>query len=155
MSTFWLFLALLVICCSYALLRGGACERLTAGLYLLAYAVGFLLPRLDTPGAATTVAAGFYSLDAALLVALTAVAVNASRFWPLYLAGFQGAAVIAHTAKLLDPSMMGFGCALQIRGWAYPMLIVLAVGTWRHRERLRRAGSDPSWKSASRKADLP
>ena len=147
MSTFWLFLALLVICCGYALLRGGACERLTAALYLLAYAVGFMLPRLDTPGAARTVAAGFYGLDAILLVALTVVAVYATRFWPLYLAGFQGAAVIAHTAKLLDPSMLGFGYALQIRGWAYPMLIMLAIGTWRHRKRLRRGGSDPSWKS--------
>lgn len=146
MSTLWLYVALLVLSCGYALLRGGACEVVAALLQINAYLIGFALPRLDAAGQGSTVAAGFYLLDATLLVALVALAIQATRFWPLYLAGFQGAAVIAHTAKLLDPSMQGFGYALQIRGWAYPMLIVLAIGTWRHRERLRRVGSDPSWK---------
>lgn len=146
MSTFHLFVAVLALCCGYAFLRGGACEVVAASLQLGAYLVGFLMPRLDGPGGGARVATGFYMLDAALLVGLAILAIRSTRFWPLWIAGFQTAAVIAHTAKMLDPSMLSFGYALQVRGWGYPMLAVTALGTWRHGLRLRLDGADPSWK---------
>ena len=146
MSTFHAFIAVLVLCCGYALLRGGACEVIAAALQLAAYLIGFLMPRLDGPGGGARVATGFYLIDAALLVCLAVLAIRSTRFWPLWIAGFQTAAVIAHTAKMLDPTMLAFGYALQVRGWAYPMLLVMAVGTWRHVRRRRRDGADPPWK---------
>jgi len=33
--------------------------------------------------------------------------------------------------------------------WAYPMLIVLTIGTYRHQQRLRRFGVDRSWSDFS------
>jgi len=33
--------------------------------------------------------------------------------------------------------------------WAYPMLIVLAIGTYRHQQRLQRYGVDRSWSDFS------
>lgn len=117
-----------------------------ASLQLGAYLIGFLMPRLDEPGSGARVATGFYMLDAALLIGLAILAIRSTRFWPLWIAGFQTAAVIAHTAKMLDPSMLAFGYALQVRGWGYPMLLVMALGTWRHGRRVHLAGTDPSWK---------
>lgn len=146
MNTFLLFVILLGSCAGYALLFGGACEAWAAGLQLAAFAAGWAIKAglsLALPSS-HHVATGLFAIDLVLLSALVLLAIRATRFWPLWIAGFHCASVVAHVAKLLNPGMVGY--AVQIQLWGYPMLLVMAFGTWRHRQRLAQFGSDPSWK---------
>lgn len=144
-----LFLVLLVGCCGYALLRGGAPERIAAGLQLGAFAINLPLHWMLEAGRYRTTLVGTMTIDLLLLVALFVLAHRSTRFWPLWLTGWQGAAVVAHLAKLLDPSMVPLGYAIQTTLWGYLMLVAMAVGTWRHRARMATGDPDPSWKVLS------
>lgn len=139
----------MIACCGYALVCGGAPERIAAGLQITAFALTLALHRLiDTAGFGTT-AFGTAMVDVALLVALIILAWRSTRFWPLWIAGWQLAAIIGHLAKLLDPSMLPLGYAIQATFWGYPMLVVTAVGAWRHHRRVTGGDPDPSWKKLS------
>lgn len=143
-----LFLALLVGASAYALARGGAPERWAAGLQLVAFAIDDLIHRYVDGWGYQSVAVGSLLLDLTLLVALIVLAWRSTRFWPLWLAGWQAAALMGHGAKMLDPGMVPLGYAFQAQIWAYPMLIAMAVGTWRHRRRIAAGEPDPAWKTA-------
>lgn len=140
------FLGLLILCCGYAALGGGAPERWSAGLQTVAFALGLPVHRaLDAVGYRSAIA-GTAAIDVALLVALSLLAWRSTRYWTVWIAGWQFAAVIAHFAKLLDPGMHNVGYAIQAQVWAYPMLLATAVGAWRHRARCRAGDIDPAWK---------
>ncbi len=146
--SFLLFLGWLILCCSYALVRGGAPERVAAGLMVAAFVAGI-------PTHLVLRAAGYRSadlataaIDVALLGAIVVLAWRSTRYWPLWMAAWQLAAVVAHAAKLLDPSMQATGYAIQAQIWAYPMVAAAAIGTWRHRRRREAGYPDPAWKSA-------
>lgn len=136
----------MALCLGYALVRGGAPERVGALMQVAAFVLTIALHRtLDAvgfraPNLATAV------VDVALLVALVCLAVRSTRFWPLWLAGWQLAANIAHLAKLLDPGMQATGYAVQAQIWAYPMILATAAGAWRYRARCRAGVVEPAWK---------
>ena len=143
-----IFLIWLILCCGYALLRGGAPERAGAGLLVLAFALGLPVHwAFDAAGYRSAIA-GTAAIDVALLAALVILAQRSTRFWPLWVAGWQLAAIIAHLAKLLDPGMLAVGYAIQAQIWAYPMVLATAIGAWRHRARLAAGDADPPWKIA-------
>jgi len=142
------FIALLFACCGYALWRGGAPERVAAGLQVAAYAATLALNRLVDGSEYLRVAAGTAALDLLLLVALVLLAWRSTRFWPLWIAGWQAAAIIAHSAKMADPGMLPTGYAFLEQVWAYLMLPTTATGAWRHRCRLVTGDPDAGWKSA-------
>jgi hypothetical protein len=73
------------------------------------------------------------------------VALFADRLWPLIVAGLQADAVIIHVCKLIQPDMLPLGYAIGLSIWSYPILVVLAIGTARHRRRLAARGRDPAW----------
>lgn len=141
------FLVLLLACCGYALLRGGAPERIAGGLLIGAFAVDELVHRLIDGRLYATVELGSMFVDLALLVALVVLAHRSTRYWPLWVAGWQLAAVIAHIAKLLDPTMQATGYAVQAQVWGYPMVLALGAGAMRHRLRRRAGDPDPAWKT--------
>ena len=140
------FLTLMVICCGYAFLRGGAPERIAAGLQVAAYAATLAMRRLIDLTDFRAVGFGSAAVDGVLLVALFVVAWRSTRYWPLWITGWQSAAMVAHLAKLIDPTMRSSGYALQAQVWAYPMLIATAIAAWRHQARLAAGDPDPSWK---------
>lgn len=146
MSLF-LFLSVLIATAVYALARGGAPERASALLQLGAFAADELVHRLVDGRAYTVLAAGSALVDVALLLALVVLASKCTRHWPLWVAGWQLAAIVAHLAKLLDPSMQATGYAIQLQIWAYPMLVATAVGTWRYRSRRSAGLVEPDWKT--------
>lgn len=115
-------------------------------LQAAAFTGGLALPRLQPLYSHTSVSWGFFAIDVALLVGLTIVAIAARRFWPIWVAGLQAATVFAHIAKALNPDMLPIGYSFQIRFWGYAMLLLTAIGTWRHVRRKRLAGHDVSWK---------
>lgn len=144
-----LFVALLSSCCGYALWRGGAPERIGAGLQIAAFATGFPVRLLVDQQGYARLAAGMMAVDWMLFAALVVLAWRSTRFWPLWIAAWQAAALTGHLAKFIDPGMLPTGYAVQAQAWAYPMLLATAAGAWRHRRRVLAGRADPAWKPAS------
>lgn len=145
--TYFVFIVLLIGCCGYALVEGGPPERLAAALQIVAFVVDDVVHRLVEHQGYATLALESWAIDITLLIALVILACRSTRFWPLYIAGWQGAAIIGHAAKFLDPAMRPFSYAFETQVWGYPMLVVTAIGAARHQQRLRSGDADWSWKS--------
>lgn len=138
------FNALLLGSCFYALLRGGAPERIVALSLFTAYAAT-LRAYSAPPSRFDQVEVAVLTVDALLFCALAAVALRADRFWPLAVAGLHLATVGTHVVKFFDVNMIRVTYAVMIAMWSYPMLFILAIGTWRHRRRLKAHGHDKAW----------
>lgn len=141
-----LFLAWMALCCGYAGWRGGAPERIGAGLQVGAFALTVFVHRAFDAAGFRSANVATAAIDVLLLAALVTLAWRSTRYWPLWIAGWQLAAIVAHLAKTIDPAMLASGYAIQAQIWAYPMLAATAAGAWRHHLRLRDGRDDPSWK---------
>lgn len=125
-----LFDLLLFGACGYAMLRGRQDERLVAAVCIVANfaSYAFLGPiRLSYLG----VESGVLIVDLVALGAFTYVALRSDRFWPLWVSGLQLTTSIGHLLKAIDPGLVPFAYAAALRSWSYPILIILAIGTWR------------------------
>ena len=76
-------------------------------------------------------------VDLLVFVGFLFVALRSPRFWPLWVAGLQLTTTLGHILKGMSPDLLpqAYGAALQF--WSYPILLILAVGTWRSYERRR------------------
>jgi hypothetical protein len=131
---FRLFLALVVL---YALLRGSRDERHVALICL----VGTVLTTLVLSPLAerfATVERPVMLVDLAVLAGFVVVALRSERFWPLWVAGLQLTTIMGHVVKEVDLALLprAYGAALNF--WAYPIVLILAIGTWRTQRRLNR-----------------
>ena len=81
-------------------------------------------------------------VDLSVLAAFTAVALRSKRFWPLWTAGLQLTTSLGHALKGVKHDLLpqAYGASLQF--WSYPILLILAVGTYRAHQRVRR---DRNW----------
>ena len=149
----YVFVCLLIGTCAYALMRGGAPERIVGAAFLFAAVASSLAPS-RLPVRFFEAELGVMVVDIVLLLVLFAIALRADRFWPLFLAAFQLDAVGAHLVKWYDPELLRVAYVVMIVGWSYPMLLLLAIGTWRHRRRLEAQGFDISWMIAGKTAAL-
>ncbi len=131
---FWM---LLLLICGYALLRGRGDERIAAGVCLLAsLATRFAISPLSVRYSG--VETGLLVVDGLVLAMFIVLALRSERFWPLWVAGLQLTSSMAHLMKLVEIDLVPrvYGAAAVF--WSYPILIILAVGTWRgHRRRMR------------------
>lgn len=134
---FYLLLAGLL---ALTLWRGRRHEQLAAAVCIagtvLTVAVG---NKLAVHSSSFDVAA--FLVDAAIFVVFLMIALQSSRFWPMWVAGFQLPAVTVHLLIVLAPDLPGaiFGTALAF--WSYPILLLIGIGAWRTPtvERWRRA----------------
>jgi len=130
-----LYIALLALSCGYAFIRGGRYERLVGIICLLGtlatVAVNSPLNRMYVH-----VEGGALAVDLAVLIAFVVVALQSDRFWPLWVAGLQLTTSVAHFLKALDPHLIPQAYGLAVRFWSYPILIILAVGSWRAHRRM-------------------
>lgn len=141
------FSVLMISCTAFALWKGGPPEKVTAilftlGAYYTAAAFSASIPTYRS------VEVGVLIVDLFLLVALVALALRADRFWPLWVAALQLVGTAAHAAKFVDPNIAGRTYAFLLAVWAYPTLLLIFVGTLRHRRRLARFGADKPWSSS-------
>lgn len=143
-----IFYAMVVLCCGYAWTRGGPPERWGAGIFL---AAGVLTQAaLSAPAVRfNDVEVGVLIVDVAMLGALVLLAVRAERFWPLWVTALQLIGTAAHAIKASNPEGLRLAYSLALSLWGYPMLLLLAAGTWWHRRRLARFGVDRSWSISS------
>jgi len=141
------YLSLLIACCGFAYLRGGAPERIGAaimaiGSFLTVAALSTLAERYRS------VELGVFLVDVATLFALLVLALRANRYWPLWVAALQLVATTAHAVKLVDPEVIRRAYAFALVFWSYPILLLIMLGTWRHQQRLAKFGVDRSWSSS-------
>jgi len=131
-----LYIALLALSCGYAFLRGGRYERLIAGVCILG-TVATVIVNSPLNRMYVHVEGGALAVDLAVLIAFTFVALQSDRFWPLWVAGLQLTTSVAHFLKALDPHLIPQAYGLAVRFWSYPILVILAVGSWRAHRRMR------------------
>lgn len=142
------FGALLIVVCAYGILFGGLPEKIAGFLFLsadrlswefasrLAHRFSFMEARI-------------FVVDVMLLACLVVLMLKANRFWTIWICSMQAIAVLSHLPMLFIPDLIPLAYRVVISIWAYPMLALLAIGTWRHRDRLQRYGTDRPWSSFS------
>jgi hypothetical protein len=148
----WYFWILLVLCCGYACWKGGGPERIAATVYF----VGVVFTHLARSASQvwwSSVEAGVFGVDVAVLCAMLAIALTAERFWPLWLTALHLLGTTGHVVKMADPSLIRWGYAFIIAVWSYPILALILFGTWNHQRRLARFGADRSWSISSARSD--
>jgi hypothetical protein len=139
------FAAAFVACLIFALFAGGKPERAAMAAQLVALllslsAISFrAIPVSGLP-------IGLALVDVGLALALCILALRANRIWPIVLAGMQVATIFAHLGRLLSFPLPAAGYVIFVQFWAWPMLIVTAIGTYKHHARARRFGEEPDWK---------
>ena len=143
---FLLFFAIVVI---FATWRGGGPERLTAIAYVLALAGTASGGFLEVRGQFRVIPVHMLAADVLLLIALCLIAIRANRWWLIPAAGCQLVAVLVHAGKLLNPAMIPNSYAFLTTIWSWPMVLLLALGTWAHRRRIARGIIVPDWKLSS------
>lgn len=130
----YVYLALLAASCGYALWRGDRDARIAAIVCVLATAATVLFL---TPGSARyrLVEGGEMAVDLATLTAFVMLALHSRRFWPLWIAGLQLTASFAHMLRMADEALVPLAYAIAERFWSYPILIIIAIGTFRYQRR--------------------
>ena len=144
MTRILLFCVAQVLVSGYALWRGGKPERLVGSVLLIAMIATALMP--VAPGRSYYMLhLPLLAIDLLLLSALTAVALRANRFWPLWLAALQLLAIGVHGVRAYDPHILPIVYARIVGEIAYPMLALLVIGTVRHHSRALRLGGERDW----------
>lgn len=127
-----LFALLLFGSCGYALLVGRRDARVV-GAVCIAASIASVVVASRYQG----VEAGVLAIDLLTLAAFTFVALRSDRFWPLWVSGLQLTTTLGHLLKAVEFSLVPIAYAVSLRFWSYPILIILAVATWRSRNRAR------------------
>lgn len=135
-TIFRMLLALVVL---YALLRGSRDERYVAIICLLGAAVTTLVlaPLTQRFGQVET---PVMIVDLAVFAGFLVVAMRSERFWPLWVAGLQLTTIMSHLLKAIESELLPRAYAAALNFWAYPIVLILAIGTWRSHQRRKLRG---------------
>lgn len=151
------FVALLIVCTTYALIAGGAPERVAASAYALAVVATHLIllnQAVRSPNVEfRSVEFGVLIVDVLLFGISTGLALRANRFWPIWVSALLGLGVLGHLARWLGPEVIPWAYAAILSIWSYPILAIITFGTWNHRRRLAKFGVDKSWSNSSDRWD--
>lgn len=150
----YFFFALLLVVSLYAFVAGGAPERIGTGAYALACIASHLVFSAP-PIKFRSVETGVFIVDVLVFVAFIVLALRANRFWPLWVSAFLGLGILAHLARSAGPNAIPWAYQVVMSIWSYPILAILALGTWTHQRRLARFGSDSSWSDWGRSEPSP
>jgi hypothetical protein len=125
-----LFRILLALVAVYAFLRGTRDERLV-GFICVAGALATHLVISPLAQRFASVETPVMLVDIAVFSGFLAVALRSERFWPLWVAGLQLTTMMGHMLKAIDIDLLprAYGAAMSF--WAYPIVLLLAIGTWR------------------------
>lgn len=136
---YWLILFAVA---AYAFGRGARDERTVIGIVVIA-SIATVIVYSPEAGAFEDIETGVFIVDIAALAAFVGVALISSRFWPLWVAGFQLTSVMSHAMKAVHWDLIPQVYAAAERFWIYPMLLAIIVGTWRSHRRLSQARNAP------------
>lgn len=131
---FFIFWAILLVTCGYALWRGKSDERVVASMCLFAtIATRFAISPIQVRYA--SLESGLLIIDLLVLLVFIWIALRSDRFWPLWVAGLQLTNSISHLMKFADIDLMPRAYAAAAALWSYPILAILVIGTWRSQRR--------------------
>lgn len=130
----YIFWALLLLTCGYALWRGRKYEQWSA-LVCIAASVASVLFRESIRSSYLGIESSDLLIDTVVLVAFVAIALKSDRFWPLWVAGLQLTISMSHVLKAVQPSLIPLAYAAAERFWSYPTLLIIAGGAWRQHRR--------------------
>jgi hypothetical protein len=133
-----IFLITLGVCCGYAITRGGVSEKI-GGVIMGVSAVASWQFSSPEPVSFQTLETGILSVDVLLFLALLGLALKTERFWPIWATTLQGAAILTHSAVSVSPVAIPKAYELIQGFWAYPMLLLLVLGTKNHLRRQQEA----------------
>ena len=140
-----IFNVLYIASCLFALARGGAPERIGAAILIANFQLShWVIEPLDSRY--DGVEWPMVTVVFAAFLALYALSLFSSRYWPILMDAVQGCVALSHLTGLsADIIPWAYGNFVVV--WAYILLGILACATWRHRKRLRRYGIDPAWRN--------
>ena len=144
MDRVWIFYAVLLAAFAYALLRGGAPERLL-GLAMLIAAVSTQLLQDEMAVRFAGVELNVLLVDLTLLGVMLTITLHADRFWPAWATALHLLGTGAHLARALSPDVIRLTYAVLSAAWSYPIVLLLVIGTVRHASRIRSKGWDLDW----------
>ena len=136
--TYWI---LLLAVFAYAFLRGKIDERMAAVICVVA-TIATKLVHTPLSTRFSEVEVGVMIVDLAALAGFVMIALRSERFWPLWVAGFQLTTIIAHLFKIIDLDLVPKVYAAAARFWAYPIFIIIVIGTFRSHQRSRKERAD-------------
>jgi len=140
----YVFTALMLACCAYAFIGGGAPERIGAAIFLIGSVLTYAA--LETSAIHYRgVEIGAFIVDLATFLAFVLLALRANRYWPLWVSALLGLGLVGHLAMLLHPRVIPWAYAVVLSIWSYPILLLMVAGTYAHRRRSTGNGADPSW----------
>lgn len=147
---FWVQNGLFLLLLLAAWRWGGGPERILAGV-LAWFGAGDALNHAVFGNWTdyATVDTGHVLIDAVALAVSIAVALFANRIYPLWFAALQLIAMLAHIARDLANTIASIAYLVMYIGPSYCQIIVLAVGIWSHRRRVKRRGPYRSWRTSS------
>lgn len=142
--------AALAIALLAALRWGAAPERLCTAILIVMQVVDAVYHFVVGRGAFyLSVDIGHLIIDCLVAIALVAVAVNANRIYPLWMAALQLISVLAHFARETSVSVEGLAYAYLGYGPFYLELVALLTGIALHARRTRKGGIYRSWRVSS------
>jgi hypothetical protein len=135
----YIYWGVLLLVCGYALWRGHRDERVVALICLVASVLS-LLSLTGWTDRYSGIEMRLLTVDLLTLVLFVIVALQSHRFWPLWIAGLQLTTSMGHLIKAMESDLMPVAYGAALRMWSYPILLILAVGTWRAHHRALREG---------------
>lgn len=138
-----LFYALLVLSVSAALWKGGAPERTGAAIVITTLALEWV-GRAFVPPDFNSIYPVAVIIDAVATASYGALSLYARRAWPIWATALQILSLTSHFAQGIEPSHPGIYITMK-SGPTLAVLVVLLLGTFFHRRRLRQFGRDPAW----------
>lgn len=130
--------------CAFTWLRGGWPERLAMAILVADFQLSHWVIK-PIVSRYSGVEHAMLIVDLSAFLALYAMSLLSSRYWPIWMAALQGCVVASHVNGLrTDVVPFAYGNIVAL--WSYLLLGLLIVATVRHQRRIARYGDDPSWR---------
>lgn len=143
----YLYLATLLTVSAWSFSRGGAPERAAmAAIVVAVFATAAVASHRIFGGREV----GVFAVDTILTFVIVTLALLAERFWLLWLAAILIVSLLLQLAIWYAPLYYRDVYLILHAMSAYPTLILILVGTLRHRHRMKTKGFDPSWSRGNR-----
>jgi hypothetical protein len=142
------FVGFLALCTIYAFAAGGAPEKAGVGIYAFSVVVThvLLMTHMDRWRG---IEFGVFIVDLVTFALFCLLAMRANRFWPIWVSALLGLGVLGHLARWAGPDVLWYAYAIVLTIWSYPILAIMALGTFNHRRRLARFKTDIPWSNSS------